>query len=133
MSQLDARTRRHWGPRVPGSGPAGRAEPALAAVTRLDGPAAGSHLLTTLAADPATRVRRPAATPPSEAPVVTESHPHLAPPEVPYEPVTPIAAASLRRGARAERRDTEPSDTIDLTARIKRILDDEARRHGIEV
>lgn len=46
-------------------------------------------------------------------------------------PPLPVAAATARFGARAEMMIDEDLDV--LAAKIKRILDDEARRHGIDV
>lgn len=48
-----------------------------------------------------------------------------------YVPPLPVAAATARIGARAEMMIEEDLDV--LAAKIKRILDDEARRHGIDV
>jgi hypothetical protein len=47
-------------------------------------------------------------------------------------PVTPVASASARLGAYAE--DEQEGDDLErLAVMIKRILDEEARRHGIDV
>jgi hypothetical protein len=47
-------------------------------------------------------------------------------------PGLPVAAATARQGARAEAAIAEDDLSV-LAARIKRILDEEARRHGIDV
>ena len=67
------------------------------------------------------------------ATIVTESHPPLLAPRQPYQPSIPAASAALRRGALRESAPSQPESLADLTAKIGRILDDEARRHGIEV
>ncbi len=65
-------------------------------------------------------------------PVVIPSLPPLIRPEVIGMPVPPVATATARQGARAEA--TATDDNLDvLAAKIKRILDEEARRHGIDV
>jgi hypothetical protein len=66
------------------------------------------------------------------APIVTASHPALVEPQPVGAPAMPAATASLRKGAE---RDAAPDflDRDALTERIARVLQDEARRHGIEV
>lgn len=65
-------------------------------------------------------------------PVVIPSLPPLIRPEVVGMPVPPVATATARQGAWAEA--TAADDNLDvLAAKIKRILDEEARRHGIDV
>jgi hypothetical protein len=66
------------------------------------------------------------------SPVVAESLPPLLPPPLVGMPVLPIALATAREGARDEAR--EAAEDLDaLAAKIKLILDEEARRHGIDV
>lgn len=56
----------------------------------------------------------------------------LIPPQVVGVPVPPVATATARQGAWAEAMAAD--DDLDvLAAKIKRILDEEARRHGIDV
>lgn len=67
-------------------------------------------------------------------PVVAPQLPVLPPLTVPRQvdiPPQPAAEATLRLGARAEMMIEDDLDV--LAAKIKRILDDEARRHGIDV
>jgi hypothetical protein len=47
--------------------------------------------------------------------------------------VPPVAAAIARQGARQEEATAGDDDLSVLAARIKRVLDEEARRHGIDV
>ncbi len=67
----------------------------------------------------------------SMPPVVASQLPPLVPPQSIDMPPLPIAMATARVGARAEMMIEEDLDM--LAAKIKRILDDEARRHGIDV
>jgi len=95
----------------------------------LAGPCASQDLLERI-----TRLPRPYRThAQTDAPTVTASQPYLEPPPAPYAPPIPVASASLRRGAQRERDETSPTADLDLTEKISRILDDEARRHGIDV
>jgi hypothetical protein len=65
-------------------------------------------------------------------PNVTPSLPDLLPPQRVGSPPLPVAAATARRGAREE--GTKATDDLDaLAAKIKQILDEQARRHGIDV
>jgi hypothetical protein len=57
----------------------------------------------------------------------------LVPPPGPGAAVSAVAAATVRRGARIEEVSAREDDLGALAARIKRILDEEARRHGIDV
>lgn len=66
------------------------------------------------------------------SPVVAESLPPLLPPPLLGMPILPIALATAREGARAESRETA-EDLDALAAKIKLILDEEARRHGINL
>jgi hypothetical protein len=66
------------------------------------------------------------------SPVVAESLPPLLPPPLVGMPVLPIALATAREGARDESRETA-EDLDALAAKIKLILDEQARRHGIDV
>ncbi|WP_250285223.1 hypothetical protein [Frankia sp. CiP1_Cm_nod2] len=65
------------------------------------------------------------------APVMTASHPALV--ASAGLPVIPVAGASLRRGAERDATGPDLLDDAELTRRIARVLQDEARRHGIEV
>lgn len=65
-------------------------------------------------------------------PAVAPQLPPLIPPQVVGQPVQPVAAATARQGALAEATAAEDDLSL-LAAKIKRILDEEARRHGIEV
>lgn len=66
------------------------------------------------------------------SPVVAESLPPLLPPPLVGMPVLPVALATAREGARDESR--ESAEDLDaLAAKIKLILDEQARRHGIDV
>ncbi len=65
--------------------------------------------------------------PPAVAPVLPELLPGVV-----GEPVPAVAAAIVRHGARRESAASE-DDLGVLASRIKRILDEEARRHGIDV
>ncbi len=70
---------------------------------------------------------------PLAPPGATVSFPALSPPQKPYDPTLPAAAATLQYGTRREVAETAPEDLEALASRIKRILDEEARRHGIDV
>jgi hypothetical protein len=66
------------------------------------------------------------------APVVAESLPPLLPSPLVGMPILPIALATAREGARDE--SLESAEDLDaLAAKIKFILDEQARRHGIDV
>ncbi|NJD69870.1 MAG: hypothetical protein FIA90_14690 [candidate division NC10 bacterium] len=72
----------------------------------------------------------------SSAPIipanVTPSLPDLLPPQRVGAPPLPVAAVAARRGAREE--GLKATDDLDmLAAKIKQILDEQARRHGIDV
>ena len=58
--------------------------------------------------------------------------PPLIPPQMVGMPLLPIAAVTARQGARAEAEEAE-EDLDVLAAKIKLILDEQARRHGIDV
>lgn len=65
-------------------------------------------------------------------PNVTPSLPDLLPRQRTGAPPLPVAAATARRGAREEV--MMATDDLDvLAAKIKQILDEQARRHGIDV
>jgi hypothetical protein len=66
-----------------------------------------------------------------EPPITAPQLPPLIPPQMIGMPVVPVATATIRREARAEERADEDLDL--LATRIQRILDEEARRHGIDV
>ena len=66
------------------------------------------------------------------APVVADSLPPLLPSPLVGMPILPIALAAAREGARDE--SLESAEDLDaLAAKIKFILDEQARRHGIDV
>jgi hypothetical protein len=65
-------------------------------------------------------------------PVVASSLPHLLPPQLAGEPAPALAAMIARQHARQEETIAEEDLTV-LATNIKRILDEEARRHGIDV
>jgi hypothetical protein len=95
----------------------------------LGGPGAPSALLERFAP----RARHYRAHDQTDAPAFIAQQPYLEPPPLPYTPPIPVATAALRRGARREREEIQPTEPLDLTEKISRILDDEARRHGIDV
>jgi hypothetical protein len=64
--------------------------------------------------------------------VVAPLLPRLIPPQAMGMPILPVAAATARQGARAEAAIAEDDLSV-LASRIKRILNEEARRHGIDV
>jgi hypothetical protein len=65
-------------------------------------------------------------------PSITSSLPPLLPAASPGSPVLPMAAAISRNGAWRGEVDAEKDLNL-LAAQMKRILDEEARRHGIDV
>lgn len=65
-------------------------------------------------------------------PAISSSLPALLPPRAKDQEPLPIAAAMARHGARVEAA-TAYEDLDELAARIKSILDEQARRHGIDV
>ena len=66
------------------------------------------------------------------APVPPASLPPLLPPPLVGMSVLPIALSTARAGARVEAQETE-EDLDALAAKIKLILDEQARRHGLDV
>jgi hypothetical protein len=66
-----------------------------------------------------------------EPPITPPQLPPLIPQQMVGMPVLPVAAATARQRARTE--DGADEDLDMLATRIKRILDEEARRHGIDV
>jgi hypothetical protein len=64
-------------------------------------------------------------------PIIAAQLPTLSTAQGIAAPAFPVAAATVKLGARAEM--TLEDDLDMLAAKIKRILDDEARRHGIDV
>ncbi len=64
-------------------------------------------------------------------PSLAESLPPLAPPQTTTTHALPLASETARRGARDEA--SAPEDLDALAAKIKLILDEQARRHGIDV
>lgn len=67
--------------------------------------------------------------PPQAAPTL----PDLRPAQRPSANLTPAAAFAAERSARREALDTEPDDLDALARKLRRILEEEARRHGIDV
>jgi hypothetical protein len=45
----------------------------------------------------------------------------------------PLASATIRRETQQEQEVSGEDDLVELSAKIKRILDEEARRYGIDV
>jgi hypothetical protein len=72
-----------------------------------------------------------ASSPNLSAAIAPELPPMLPPPEVGV-PILPLATSSVQRGAREEAAAVE-EDLDALATRIKLILDEQARRHGIDV
>lgn len=66
-------------------------------------------------------------------PTLAPSYPFLAPPRTASAPPAPIATAVVQRGAGMTEAAQAGSDLGELATKIKRILDEEARRHGIDV
>jgi len=66
-------------------------------------------------------------------PSLTPSLPPLLPAVSPGSAFLPIAADEARRSARRGELNAEEKDLSLLAAQMKRILDEEARRHGIDV
>lgn len=66
-------------------------------------------------------------------PLATEIPPTLLPPLAPFDAPTPLASATLRHEALRDETDLVQEDLDFLADKIKRILDEEARRHGIQV
>ncbi len=67
-------------------------------------------------------------------PVVASSLAPLLPPQMAGMPPAPVATVAARPGARPEEAPAVPDEDLGrLADRIKRILDEEARRHGIDV
>lgn len=68
--------------------------------------------------------------PPLAPPLAAPTPPTLMAPQATFDAPTPAASASLRQQARSDEAEV-PEDLDELAAKIRRILDDEARRHGI--
>ncbi len=66
--------------------------------------------------------------PPQAAPNL----PNLGPPRQVWEPIPPLATGMIRQKVRAAQ-DTTGADLQELATQVKRILDEEARRYGIDV
>jgi len=66
-------------------------------------------------------------------PAVATSLPPLLPPQIAGRPSSPAATAILQGVTRQEEAAATEDDLSALAAKIKRILDEEARRHGIDV
>jgi hypothetical protein len=65
--------------------------------------------------------------------ILTPSPPPLLPPVSSGSPVVPAAADAARRIAWRDEVEAQEKDLSVLAAQVKRILDEEARRHGIDV
>jgi hypothetical protein len=68
---------------------------------------------------------------PLDAPSLHPPLQPLIPPRTPEADPQPVATITAERGAAAEL--AQPEDLDELAGKIKRILDEEARRYGIEV
>lgn len=66
-------------------------------------------------------------------PTVVSSLPALLPSQRVGVPSPPVASAVSERGARQEEVAQAGDDLAELAAKVKRILDEQARRHGIDV
>lgn len=66
-------------------------------------------------------------------PLTASPLPQLQPPQIARVPAPTIATATIRQEAEQEPITADTEDLSDLAAKIKRILDQEARRHGIDV
>jgi len=66
-------------------------------------------------------------------PFLSPSLPPLLPAAAPGSSVLPLAAETARRSAWRDEVNAQEKDLNLLAAQIKRILDEEARRHGIDV
>ena len=99
-----------------------------------DRPPGASPVLPSRAADLFALLREADQPPPAEiaSPAVAEALPPLMPSCPTGGVAPPIAAELTRAGARAEATVLE-DDLATLAAKVKRILDEEARRYGIEV
>ena len=71
--------------------------------------------------------------PPLAPPLASEHTPTLLPPQEVFDAPTPFAAATARQAAKFDEGRLVEEDLDMLASKIKRILDDEARRHGIQV
>lgn len=71
--------------------------------------------------------------PPLASPLATENAPTLLAPQAVFDAPTPFASAASRQAAKQEEAALAEEDLDILAAKIKRILDEEARRHGITV
>ncbi|MCW2702683.1 MAG: hypothetical protein JWQ37_678 [Blastococcus sp.] len=67
------------------------------------------------------------------APVLTPSQPAMVAPEPPAGQTMPVAAGTLRRAAARDGALPDFLDDDELTRRMAQVLQDEARRYGIEV
>jgi len=65
-------------------------------------------------------------------PLVAASLPHLVSPRVANEPSPHLSSSITRQASRQEMTQTE-DDLVHLAANVQRILNEEARRHGIDV
>ncbi len=71
--------------------------------------------------------------PPLAPPLAAGHPPTLLPPQAVFDAPTPIASAAARQAAKHDEANLAEEDLDVLASKIKRILDDEARRYGIQV
>jgi hypothetical protein len=71
--------------------------------------------------------------PPLAPPLATEIPPTLLPPQEVFDAPTPFASAETRQSAKRDEARLDEQDLDVLASKIRRILNDEARRHGIQV
>jgi hypothetical protein len=81
---------------------------------------------------PAVRIE-PATSARIAPPTIAASLPPLQPPQMVNMPASTLAAFLAQQGAKQEESATPAEDLSKLAAQIKRILDEEARRYGIDV
>lgn len=77
--------------------------------------------------------RPPAATPQVTPPGRASLMPSLETPRTVDAPIPPVATLTSWQGARDEAEPTEADDLYKLAEKIRRILEEDARRHGIDV
>jgi len=77
--------------------------------------------------------QRQTTTPSIAPPSLTQSLLPLHPPRTSGEEVLPVAVITAQRDARSDEVTARGEDLTLLASRIERILNDEARRHGIDV
>ena len=81
--------------------------------------------------DPGESLASPA--PRLSPPQLAATLPSLRPIQRPAQVLTPAAAFTAERSAQREALDTAPDDLDELADKLRRILEEEARRHGINV